>query len=88
MDIDKNLKERLSRDPTVEVDVIICGQFDAGLLKQIQQAGVTIKNRTNADLGLIYCHLNYQALTTIRKLSGIESVSPDDVQHALEDKDS
>ena len=83
MDIDQNLKDRLSRDPSVEADVIICGQFNAGLLKQIQQTGATIKDKTNVDVGLIYCHLNYQALTSIRKLAGIESVSPDDVQHAL-----
>lgn len=83
MDIDQNLKDRLSQDPGVEADVIICGQFNAGLLKQIQQTGATIRDRTNADVGLIYCHLNYQALTSIQKLAGIESVSPDDVQHAL-----
>ena len=83
MDIDQNLKDRLSQDPSVEADVIICGQFNAGLLKQIQQTGATIRDRTNADVGLIYCHLNYQALTSIQKLAGIESVSPDDVQHAL-----
>jgi len=88
MDIDQNLNERLSQDPTVEADVIICGQFNAGLLEQIQQAGVTIKDRTNADVGLIYCHLNYQALASIQKLAGIESVSPDDLQHALGDKAS
>lgn len=86
MDIDQNLSERLSQDLTVEADVIICGQFNAGLLEQIQQAGVTIKDRTNADVGMIHCHLNYQALTSIQKLTGIESVSPDDLQHALEDK--
>lgn len=83
MDIDQNLKDRLSQDPSTEADVIICGQFNAGLLKQIQQTGATIRDRTNADVGLIYCHLNYQALTSIQKLAGIESVSPDDVQHAL-----
>lgn len=88
MDIDQNLNERLLRDPTVEADVIICGQFHAGLLEQIQQAGVTIKDRTNADVGLIYCHLNYQALASIQKLAGIESVSPDDLQHALGDNAS
>ena len=83
MDIDQDLKERLSQDPGVEADVIICGRFNAGLLEQIQKAGATIKDRTNADMGLVYCHLNYHTLTSIQKLAGIESVSPDDPQYAL-----
>ena len=83
MDIDRSLRERLSKNPDVQADVIICGQFNDELLEQIRQAGATIKDRTNADLGLIYCHLNYQALGSIQKLAGVKSVSPDDVQHAL-----
>ena len=86
MDIDQNFRERLSQNPDLEADVIICGKFNPGLLEKIQKAGVTIKDRTNADVGMIYCHLNNQALKSIQKLSGIESVSPDDLQHALEDK--
>ena len=85
MDVDHNLNRRLSQDPNVEADVIICGRFNADLLEQIQRAGVTIKDRSNADMGLIYCHLNYRGLTLIRQLVGIESVSPDDLQHAFED---
>ena len=83
MDVDQNLKKRLSQDPGVQADVVICGRFNAESLEQIQQAGVTIKDRTHADMGLIYGHLNYQALTSIQTLAGIESVSPDDIQHAL-----
>ncbi len=83
MDIDQNLKDRLSQDGSVEAEVIICGQFEAALLEQIRQAGATITDQSNADVGLLHCRLNYNALAAIQKLSGIESVSPDDMQHAL-----
>ena len=86
MDIDQNFRERLSQNPDLEADVIICGKFNPGLLEHIQQAGVTVKDSTNADVGMIYGHLNYKALKSIQKLSGIESVSPDDLQHAFDGK--
>jgi hypothetical protein len=63
--------------------VILCGHFDAEVLGRIEQAGVAITDRSHAEAGLVMASLDYKGLTAIESIAGLDSVSPDDMQHAL-----
>jgi hypothetical protein len=83
MDIDQKLKERLSADPDRKADVILCGRFDAAVIDRVGQAGVVIKDRSQADDGLLFARLDRRALLAVQDVEGVDSVSGDETQYAL-----
>ena len=84
MHIDSELAEQARRDPDGTAEVIItCHQFSPQVQAEMEQAGLKITGREQAEHGLIYGSIRLADLTALKGVSGIESVSRDSEQHIM-----
>ena len=84
MEIDPVLERELERNPEKTVDVIlVCTEYTTDLEHALERAGFHTTNRDHADHGLIYGRIRLKNLSALRKVSGIESITPDSTQYAL-----
>lgn len=84
MYIDLELEQRRRQNPDATVDVIlVCEKYGSTLQSKLEQAGLHVTNRDQADVGLVYGRICLADLSTIGRVDGVESVSLDSTQHAL-----
>ena len=84
MHVDNELEQQLQRDPQKSIDVIIvCSEYSDDFQKQLDNAGFQTTSRKEAAHGLVYGRIRLADLAKLRKISKIESISPDSTQYAL-----
>ena len=84
MYIDPELEQQRQRNPDEIVDVIlVCDKYGGALQTKLERAGFHTTSSEQADIGLVYGRIRLANLSTLGRVEGVESVSPDSTQYAL-----